>query len=270
MSHNSRVLIRWRRHLRRAIRIERRIETLPPSRAELLRSPLKLVTLLMLVQTRRLAEAIDRLVPEHSWEAQILQRSMLETWVNGEWIRLREPSRRAHRFITFECVEGVQLLEQCPPYARPSNASDQLAELKRWRSRYGRMFNEGDGKWAGTWAVSKSKGGAKTVHQLKLRLEEVERAFRDSDDPMTGTPYWGFRVLSKPAHGSPVGLTRLFDWSSRGHEVKTQPNEQPLEPIIEAARYLIVHLMWAHLDKLSTVFEGEIKSVMEEHKRLPP
>lgn len=263
----ERHLVQWRRHLRTAVLVAEGIERLRPSASELRRSPLKLVALMMLVQNRRLAAATDKLVPENSLEAQLLQRTMFESWVNASWIRLREPSLRARRFIAFESVEAVRLFESCPEPARPPESARQIAAMKKWRRRFGRALRKPSGEWSKTWALTRSRGAVRSYGSLESRIVQVEKAMRRLSGQHVGREYWLYRVMSQPAHGSPMGLSRLFRWGAGQYQIKEQPCVNPLEPMVEASRYLIYHLAWAHND-LTKAFEAETRRLMDQQSRL--
>ena len=249
----SKAEIAWRRHLRRIIRLSRRVEQYGFTTNEIRGNPLGLVTFEMLIQSRRLAEAIDILGFQHSYEAESLTRAMLETWVNARWIRIREPMRRADRFLKFEMVDGLRLLESAPLHERPPNAQDRIKQWKRWRRAVRGMFQKGS-FWGRTWAFTYV--GGKRVQRLSLesRLQDVSRDMqaatgRTEIDAANRTAlYFIYRFLCQPPHGTQLGLTRLVTWGNRGPIPKSQPGENlTLLPMMHAAAARLSFLGWAHM-----------------------
>lgn len=268
----SRAETEWRRHLRRAIRLARRVEALRFNWNELSENPLALVTFEMLIQTRRLAEAIDQLGTAYSYEAQALARAMLETWVNARWIRLREPKRRAARFIKHEGIQGLRLLESVPEHDRPAASQHREREWRRWSSaarRAQRRFKPG----AKSWAITKVNGKWVERRTLEQRLRDIAPAIAadggrpEIDAANRTTLYFVYRVLSQPPHGSQLGLTPLLAVTRRGPVAAHQPARMPLLPFAHAAACLLTFIGWAQLD-LSPVYKQELSRFIAENARV--
>jgi hypothetical protein len=264
----SRAETEWRRHLRRAIRLARRVEALRFTWNELSENPLALVTFEMLVQTRRLAEAIDQLGTAYSYEAQALARAMLETWVNARWIRLREPRRRAARFIKHEGIEGLRLLESVPEHDRPAASQHREREWRRWAGVARRAQRRSKRGGAGHGSTGSGSGGRR-----EQRLQDIAPAIqRDSDRPEIDaanrtTLYFVYRVLSQPPHGSQLGLTPLLAVTRRGPVAARQPAKMPLLPVAHAAACVLTFIGWAQLD-LSPVYKQELSRLLAENATL--
>jgi hypothetical protein len=268
----SRAETEWRRHLRRAIRLALRVEALRFNWNQLSKDPLALVTFEMLIQTRRLAEAIDQLGTAYSYEAQALARAMLETWVNARWIRLREPKRRAARFIKHEGIEGLRLLESVPEHDRPAASQHREREWRRWAS-VARRAQRRSKPGAKSWAITKVHGKWVERRTLEQRLQDVAPAIQgDSGRPEIDTAnrttlYFVYRVLSQPPHGTQLGLTPLLSATRRGPVATRQPAKMPLLPFAHAAACLLTFIGWAQLD-LSPVYKEELSRLIDENARV--
>lgn len=237
-----------------------------------MRNPAGLVTFEMLVQNRRLAEAIDTLGVKYSYEAQTLARAMLETWVNARWIRIREPRRRASRFLKFEAIEALKLLDSVPMHERPPVAAARMRLWKRWRRGVRGTFFR-DGKWVTTWAVTRESGRRIERRSLEMRLQDVSRDMEatsgrpEIDSANRTTFYFVYRVFSQPPHGTQVGLTPLVAWTRRGPVAHPQPSRLPLLPLEHAAACLLSFIGWAQID-LSRAYESELKALIKENEVL--
>ena len=97
--------IQWRKRARSVACLSKRIETeIERSRFRTARGAYMGGAL---AYARRLFTAIDRLCPENELEASVLLRTLMEIWVNTQWICHGRMNRKAERFFKFELVEIV-------------------------------------------------------------------------------------------------------------------------------------------------------------------
>ena len=79
----------------------------------------------------RVASAIRKLGEDFSFEASIILRSLIELWINLQWIQIRDTEERAKRFLTYEAVDAVKHMERIPAQIRGPWYDRILRERKR-------------------------------------------------------------------------------------------------------------------------------------------
>ncbi len=139
----------------------------------------------------------------------MLLRSMIEIYVNYAWIRLSRPHSRAIRFMRFETLERIQILEELSAHS-PDDYAAAVAYFRCERSKLAYLFRgrnkKGKLQWARHWAST-------TTYAERLRqVLEAQAAGSASGNFLKPLHKWN----SSSVHGGPVSVAALFDLSSAG------------------------------------------------------
>ncbi len=222
----------------------------------------------MLIHERRLAQAVDILGAKHAHEATVLTRAMLETWVNARWIRIKEPRRRAKRFMQFDVVEQIRVMESTPVCDRPVGWQTVLRDWKKARRRVRHLFWEQG--WTKTWAVTGSGARRRQMESLKSRTDEVitDMQRRSVTNTSKQVPlYLLYRVLSQTPHGTQGGMSALTEKRRKDLIPAREPEKRPLFPMLCASMFLLSFLQWATQD-LTQAYDKETADLVRAHERL--
>ncbi len=224
------------------------------------RKPLQMVCYGMLVRLRRLARAVRRLDVEGAYEARIIIRSMIELHFNYSWIRLRHSDSRARRFLRFDALEKLRIIEELPPDMLPERAPDVLKALRAQRAAVRHLFQtrdrEGRLRWAKHWA---------THHSFEARLQEVRQAHQ-----LDSFLYALYRWTSGTAHGNPLSLNEVLERTEFGARPKQQPEPNPTAALVAANVVLLATLSHAAADlDLSGELRRQIGLASARFRQLP-
>jgi len=214
------------------------------------------VTYASLVQTRRLAEAIDRLDEELEQEGLILARTMLEVWTNLRWIRLRDSHNRARRFLQYEPVEAHLTRERLPTEER-SLSPVLERRAKRDLARVRHLFRR-RGRWAHSWASSG------TLRRRLADIEEADRRMPLADERTT--LHFVYGVLCAPTHGSPRALGFGLRLSRLGLRPAYE-SQIPLLPLKHASAGLLSIAGYAATDLVPSSMR-DVDRLVAENARL--
>lgn len=179
----------------------------------------------LLVRNRRLAQAILRLGRNHAYEGRMLLRSMIEIHINYAWIRLRDRERRANRFLKFQPLEMLSILENLSDSMDPAIYQSNLRKYKSGRSKFRHLFRnrnkKGKLRWDNNWARGFS---------LKDRLKDVLQAETGKFDRFLYAIYgWS----SSAIHGGPTSISEVLEKNVR-LRAKIQPEKDPAAQIVGA------------------------------------
>ena len=193
----------------------------------------------VLVAQRRLATGVLALGEDGSYEARILLRSMIEHYFNVLWIRLRQPQRRANRYVKFHVIDKLKILDELPLEERDPDFFNTRRALVRRRSRYRHLFRirvNGRLEWARSWALSPSRNG---MLSFEARVREIATARTLPGDAINTFSYSLYRWFSAPAHGSAQHLTELCVRTKRGARPRPQPDTAPNSTLLGATVLLL-------------------------------
>lgn len=217
-------------YLRRSITLAKRLEDIASPEAAKKKS--LFVGFGFLVRNRRLAQAILGLADQHSYEKRILVRSMVEIHINYAWIRLKNQEFRASRFIKFEPIEQLRILEDIKHSGlmHPNDYCAKLREVKRKRAKVRHLFrhpnDKGKLRWDKTWA---------SVITLESRMKEVIKSQTGNRDLFL---YALYRWFSATIHGGPTSLCDVLE-PKIPLRAKLQPEPKPLSHFSGAFAVLI-------------------------------
>lgn len=254
---------RWVRLLGDSIRLARRLEK--AARVRDSRQPIRTFLYQAMVFARRQAEAIQRLYPDAKSETMFLERNLFELWVNTRWILLREPNRRANRFIKFAAVQNLKALERCPEDLQPPGFDASLRRFRREQSRVRGLFlrlnGKGRPKWARTWALS----GGQEFESIKSRVKEIAAADQQFklDSQGRSWAYGIYSLLSESGHVSPLALRALVSFDRRRGWV---PHHEPASQSLGSRVYVVgvlLELMKAFIREFKIAYEPERSRLME-------
>ena len=167
---------RTRRLLCDVIRFVRQLERVP--RIQDPKKPYQVFLYGALVFSRRQADAILTLHPNHATESTFLHRTLMEAWVNARWIGLRNKNNRARRFLFFKSVQKVRMLEATPRHWHHDKYEQHLRRWRAVRKTFKHLFRiERKGKWiwAKTWAID----GTRQLENIADRIKDVAYASPD-------------------------------------------------------------------------------------------
>ena len=216
-----------RSYLRRSIILSESLEAIASSTVS--RNKSTLVGFGFLVRNRRLAQAILQLGSWHAYEGRMLLRSMIEIHINYAWIRLRDRESRANRFMKFDPLERLRILEELSGLIDPKEYRAKLREFRNKRAKVKHLFrnpikrgkNKGKLQWDKTWA---SKGS------VEGRLKEVLTSKTGNYDPFL---YALYRWSSSAIHGGPTSLNEVLEKDSP-LRAKIQPEANPAAQLVGA------------------------------------
>lgn len=191
--------------------------------------PAGIVAYSTIVAQRRLAQAVYHLGTEGAYEARLILRAMMEHHYNLSWILLKEPHRRANRFLKFQSVEKARALEGFPREMRPPNYDalhrTALVDRARVRHLFARPNKSGGLTWDKNWARGKS---------FELRLREVKLAEVQTPEGPDMFMYTLYRWLSGAVHGSATHFQGLLESTKYGVRPKANPVLQPANQMMGA------------------------------------
>jgi hypothetical protein len=191
--------------------------------------PLPIVAFGTLIRNRRLASAVCTLGPDHAYEARILVRSILELLINYEWMRLRNSHSRASRFLRYQALDRVKLLEGLPPGIRPPNYDDICRTWRRKMTARRHLFRitTKDGKrvWTKSWATAAS---------FEARLTEVTRAKAKQAGNPPYDLYVYYRWFSGTVHGNADSIQVCLEPHNGRVREKAEPDPKPFAPLTAA------------------------------------
>ena len=253
-----------RSYLHRSIALSKRLEAIASPKAGQRESTV--VGFGFLVRNRRLAQAISQLNSQYSYEKQIFIRSMVEIHINYAWIRLKNTEVRANKFINFEPLALLKILEDIEPSGLMSQDEyrSKLKEYKNKRAKLGHLFwnrikqgkNKGKFKWDSNWASGAS---------LESRLKEVLKSQTGKYDSFL---YGLYRWLSSTAHGGPTSLNAVLE-PDKPLRAKLQPESNPTLHLVGAFVVLLatIEALAETCNKIKEL-EPELSKLQRALKRL--
>ena len=184
-------------------------------------TPLQAVAYSTLVRTRRLARAIHTLCGDGSYESRLLFRTIVELYFNYSWIKLA-PRVRATRYMRFDVLERLRLIEDMPASDPPSPAlADTIRVMRRQRTRLRYLFRvrtrAGHSRWARDWSPL----------SFRERVQEVQEAHRKPSQQIDTFAYGLYRWLSTNAHGGPSSMNEVLERTRWGIRPVPQPDNDP-------------------------------------------
>lgn len=212
-----------RSHLNRCISLAKLLENqlLPKDQLRKITKYKKstLVGLGFLIQQHRLAESVLKLGKDHSYEAQILIRSMIEIYFNHKWILLCAKEYRANRFMKFQDLERLVISNNLSSLMDPHEYAVQSKKLKGRCAKISHLFRKRNKKgrlvWSKSWA---------SVTSFESRLRQVLKSEIDKPDDFL---YGLYRSLSSVVHGGPMSHDDVMkDW------LKLRTDSEPEKQII--------------------------------------
>jgi hypothetical protein len=209
------------RLLRRSIKLARKLERIASIQGK--SRALTLVGYGFLVRNRRLASAIECLCPAYSYESLILVRTMLELYINHNWIRLTNRHARAVRFARYEPLDALKCIEEMPTVFAPLQFENLRKRLIAQRAKTRHLFRYRAKKtkhmhWARSWSSGSS---------LETRLTEVRNSVPPV--PVGNFLYGMYRWISSIVHGGPQSLSAVLT-PTEPIKAKQQPLRDPLTP----------------------------------------
>lgn len=249
-----------RSYLHRSIALSKRLETVASAKAE--QRKRTFVGFGFLIRNRRLAQAISQLTSWYSYEKRIFIRSMVEIHINYAWMRLKDTESRANKFIKFQPLEKLRILEDIGHSGLMSQNeyNSKLAEYKNQRDKLSQLFRnrtkKGKFKWDNNWASGNS---------LKDRLKEVLDSETGNNDQII---YGLYRSFSSTAHGGPISLDDVLE-ADTPLRAKPQP-ESNLTSHLVGASLLLLATIEALADDCNEIkeLEPELSRLQHALKRL--
>jgi hypothetical protein len=233
-----------RNHLADAISLAESAEPMIELRRQTAR-PLEIVVFEHLVCLRRLSSAIERLCTALSYEAGIIERTMVEAWTNLQWILLDDGNDRADRFMKFVAVEMTSMLEEIPKqWQLPEEKLRLWREMRlTYRDLFQRRTKGGSLRWDKSWAkVGTMKGRLVEVLRARLaRRGESAEASGSAIDASENTAHYSYyRNASQRTHVTQAALEQMFGFTSDDRLVSIpQPHVDPTYPLEIAAAILL-------------------------------
>lgn len=251
-----------RTHLRAAIALARRLETIASPKAQ--GDPAAYVGYAALIRQRRLAASVLRLGDANAYEARVLIRSMIEIHFNTEWILLHGGQRRASRFVRFSPVEDFTVFERVAPALCWPDAPAIRKRIIRARAEVRRMFRVKDRtghlKWARTWA---------TVSSFESRLRQVLHRHRAGDSLDSDFFYGLYIWFSSTVHGGPRSFRSVVHYVGRQPQPVEQPEPDPRAQMAGALAVLQAHITaLARLTGLTRMLEPSLSTLTRDVKAL--
>jgi hypothetical protein len=209
------------RLLRRSIKLARKLERIASIHAK--SRALTLVGYGFLVRNRRLSGAIESLSPAYSYESLILIRTMLEIYINHNWIRLTNRHAGAVRFARYEPLDALKCIEEMPTVFAPLQFENLRKRLISQRAKARHLFRYRDKKtkqmhWARSWS---------SASLLETRLTEVRTSVPPV--PIGNFLYGMYRWISSIVHGGAQSLSTVLT-PTGPIKPKQQPLRDPLMP----------------------------------------
>ena len=236
--------------------------------------PLEMLVFEFLVFSKRLSSAIEMLCPALAFEAGILERCIIEAWINLEWIRLKDTENRASRFMKFAPVEMVSFLEQLPTYWRNAQYSDRLRAWKEVREPYRPLFERqtksGKRRWDRDWAEPASvKDRLIQIAETRLaRKGQTPESAAAEIDAAGNTGYYAYyRHISQRTHVAQLGLEPLLEWIEEHLRVVGQPHVDPANPM-EVAAGALLDIMTFAVTTLRLPMQDEITAATKRGREL--
>lgn len=185
-----------------------------------------------LVAQRRFAEAILTLGTPGAYEARVVLRTMVEHHFNLAWILLKEPHRRANRFMKFQAVERVRGLERFPKDMRPPEYDKVYRRALQARARVAHLFRrKRNGKFA--WDKNWARGTS-----FETRLNEVLAAEAGPGGQADQFMYTLYRWFSGLSHGNASHFQELLEPTRFGVRAKANPDPRPANQMMSASLFL--------------------------------
>ncbi len=253
----TRMEIAWRRLLRDCIRLADEIE--PRLRRPRRRRALRFFLYEMLVAARHYAGAVDALGPQRAFEAGPIERTLMETWIHTQWVLLRDPQRRAHRFIQYGAVAEVKALDKTPLDSQPPNFTQRRATAVRRRARVAHLFR-GNGKWTRSWAKTPN------IDQRALQVSRARVGFA-ADDEGRNLLYAMFSLLSEQGHVSQYGLRSLFSVHQGRIRPRARSDLRSVGPMASAA-CILLDIVGLAIDEFGVAYSVQHQRLADRRKRV--